>query len=92
MNCNNEISMYFNDIKGYVQSTLIYLNNKNNNLDKKEIIMYLSSIEEIINDIKEELINYLYYIEDKIDEAYKKEVYTSITSFIISLKDGDYSE
>ena len=92
MNYNNEINLYLNDIKGYVQSALIYLNNKNNYLDKKEIIMYLSSVEEIIHDIKEELINYLYYIEDKIDKVYEKEVNISITNLIASLKEGENNE
>ena len=54
--------------------------------------MYLSSIEDIINDIKEDLINYLYYLEDKIDKAYEREVNISITNFIASLKEGENNE
>lgn len=90
MNYNNEINMNLNDIKGYANSALIYI--KNDKLDKKEIVMYLSSIEDIINNIKEDLINYLYYIEDKIDEAYEKEVKISIKNLIASLKDGESNE
>lgn len=90
MNYNNEINMNLNDIKGYANSALIYI--KNDKLDKNEVIMYLSSIEDIINDIKEDLINYLYYLEDKIDKAYEREVNISITNFIASLKEGENNE
>lgn len=90
MNYNNEINMNLNDIKGYVNSALIYI--KNDKLNKKEIVMYLSSIEDIIKNIKEDLINYLYYLEDKIDKVYEKEVNISITNLIASLKDGENNE
>lgn len=90
MNYNNEINMNLNDIKGYAKSALIYI--KNDKLDKKEIMMYLSSIEDIINNIKEDLINYLYYLDDKIDEVYEQEVNASIANLIASLKDGENNE
>lgn len=90
MNYNNEINMNLNDIKGYVNSALIYI--KNDKLDKNEVIMYLSSIEDIIKNIKEDLINYLYYLEDKIDEMYEKEVNMSITNFIANLEEGENNE
>lgn len=90
MKYNNEISANLNDIKNYVDSALLYL--KGTPLNKKEVIMYLSCVDEIIITIKNDLINYLYYLDDKIDAAYKKETERSITSFIASLYKEDYNE
>lgn len=56
MNKEKQIELNLNDILGYVKSTLLYLENKNNNLDKEEIIMYLKSVSEIINETKKILI------------------------------------
>ena len=56
MNKEKQIELNLNDILGYVKSTLLYLENKNNNLDKEEIIMYLKSVSEIINETKKLLI------------------------------------
>lgn len=89
MKYNNEISMNLNDIKEYVKSAIIYLKH-DNNLDKNEIIMYLSTVPELISDIKKDLENYMYYLNDKIDEAYGSEVNHSISNFIASLGDDYY--
>lgn len=87
MNYKNKINMNLNDIKGYVESALIYLKNEDNNLDKDEIIMYLSSTEEIINDIKESIIKSLYYIKNN----YKKDINKYIDDLIVTFKeDNDY--
>ena len=56
MNKEKLIELNLNDILGYVKSTLLYLENQNNNLDKEEIIMYLKSVSEIINETKKLLI------------------------------------
>ena len=47
--------LYLNDINEYVTSILFYHNNGYSNLDLTEILMYLSSVDEIIKAI----INYL---------------------------------
>lgn len=64
MNYNLEdIIMYLDDIDNYISSILFYHScslNKRKELDLKEIIMYLSSVPEIIQDIKDYLYN-LYY-------------------------------
>ncbi len=52
----HEILLYLGDIENYVYSYLYYLNNSNENLDKKEIDMYISCIPEIINTLKEMII------------------------------------
>ena len=52
MNIDLEINLLLDDINEYIYSTLLYLNNHNSNLDLKEIIMYLSSVDEIIDTIK----------------------------------------
>lgn len=52
MNKNLEIELLLDDINEYTNSVLSYLNNPNSNIDLKEIIMYLSSIDEIIATIK----------------------------------------
>lgn len=56
MNKEKQIELNLNDILGYVKSTLLYFENKNNNLDKEEIIMYLKSVPELIKETKELLI------------------------------------
>lgn len=56
MNKEKQIELNLNDILGYVKSTLLYLKTNNNKLDKEEIIMYLKSVPEIIEEIKKLLI------------------------------------
>ena len=56
MNINLEIELLLNDINEYSNSVLLYLNNPNSNLDLKELIMYLSSVNETIETIKKLLI------------------------------------
>lgn len=56
MNINLEIELLLDDINEYTNSVLLYLNNPNSNIDLKEIIMYLSSIDEIIATIKKILL------------------------------------
>lgn len=56
MNKDYEIELLLDDINEYVNSILLYLNNPNSNLDLKEIEMYLSSVDEIINTIKKLLL------------------------------------
>lgn len=56
MNIDLEIELLLDDIKEYVNSTLIYLSNENSNIDKDELIMYLSSVEEAIFIIKNLLL------------------------------------
>lgn len=57
MNNYTEIYLLLDDINEYVNSTLLYLTTKDNNLyDVKEIIMYLSSVDETITTIKNLLI------------------------------------
>ncbi len=67
MNYNIEdIIMYLDDIDNYVNSILLYHScsvKLKEELDLKEILMYLSSIPEIIQDIKDYLYN-LYYSKD----------------------------
>lgn len=56
MNIDLEIELLLDDINEYVNSTLIYLSNENSNIDKDELIMYLSSVEEAIFIIKNLLL------------------------------------
>lgn len=56
MNKEKQIELNLNDILGYVKSTLLYLKTTNNKLDKEEIIMYLKSVPEIIEETKKLLI------------------------------------
>lgn len=56
MNIDLEIELLLDDIKEYVNSTLIYLSNENSNIDKDELIMYLSSVKEAIFIIKNLLL------------------------------------
>ena len=48
-----EINNYLNDIKEYSNSALLYLTNPSDKLDKEEIIMYLSCVEECANYVSE---------------------------------------
>lgn len=93
---NKKIELYLDDINEYVNSTLLYLSENSNDLDKGEIIMYLSSVDEMITEIKnylshkrnyiivnkKDLINYLYYLNDKVCDAYKSETTKSIKRFM----------
>lgn len=56
MNIDLEIELLLDDINEYINSTLIYLSNENSNIDKDELIMYLSSVEEAIFIIKNLLL------------------------------------
>ena len=60
MNINLEIELLLDDINEYTKSILLYLSNSNSNsnsnLDLDEIIMYLSSVDEIITTIKNLLL------------------------------------
>ena len=56
MKVEYEINLLLDDINEYVNSVLLYLNNPNSNLDLKEIIMYLSSVDETIKTIKQLLL------------------------------------
>ena len=56
MNIDLEIDLLLDDINEYINSTLIYLSNENSNIDKDELIMYLSSVEEAIFIIKNLLL------------------------------------
>lgn len=61
-----DIIMYLDDIDNYVGSILYFHScslKLTKELDLKEILMYLSSISEIIQDIKDFLYN-LYYSKD----------------------------
>ena len=48
-----EINNYLNDIKEYSNDALLYLTNPSDKLDKEEIIMYLSCVEECVNNVSE---------------------------------------
>ena len=56
MNVAYEINLLLDDLNEYVNSILLYLNNPNSNLDLKEIVMYLSSVDEAIKTIKQLLL------------------------------------
>ena len=47
-----DLFLYLDDIKGYVDS-ILYYHYENSNADLNEILMYLSSVDEIIEAIKE---------------------------------------
>lgn len=62
----NDIILYLDDINNYVNSILYFHSCSNDikkELDLKEILMYLSSVPEIIQDIKDYLYNF-YCSED----------------------------
>ena len=59
-----EIIMYLEDIKGYVESYLYLISTNDETIDRKEIDMYMSTIPEIVDDIIE-----------FIDKIYEKESY-----------------
>ena len=103
----NDIELYLNDIKHYADSAVEYLTSNNKeNIDKDEIVMYLSSCDEIIEDIKENLyrleldesvdtkylVNYLYYLNNKIDPVYRNEIDKSIYKVINKLGGDDNYE
>ena len=50
------ILLYLEDIQEYVNSILLY-HNGYNNLELEEILMYLSSVDELIQNIKDYIIN-----------------------------------
>ena len=55
-----DIVMYLDDIDNYVNSILYYHScslNRKKELDLKEILMYLSNVPEIIQDIRDYLYN-----------------------------------
>ena len=56
MNKKIELQLDLQDILNYVESAIISLKNENSGLDKDEIIMYLSSIPEIVGEIRKILI------------------------------------
>lgn len=61
-----DIIMYLDDIDNYVNSILFYHScslTRKKDLDLKEILMYLSCVPEIVQDIKNYLYN-LYYSKD----------------------------
>ena len=61
-----EINNYLNDIKEYSNSALHYLINPSDRLDKEEVIMYLSCIEECTNNVDE--------LVEKIEEEYENDI------------------
>lgn len=56
MNIDLEINLLLDDINEYVNSTLLYLNNANSNIDVNELVTYLSCVDEIIKTIKNLLL------------------------------------
>lgn len=60
-----KLDNYLNDISGYAESACDYLMDSNSELDKNEVVMYLSSIPEYVEDIKE--------LTQKIEEEYEQE-------------------
>lgn len=61
-----KITNNLNDIKEYTESACNYLIRPNDEIDLDEIIMYLSSVPEICNEINELICN--------LEEIYEKEV------------------
>lgn len=61
-----EINNYLNDIKEYSNGALLYLTNSSDKLDKEEIIMYLSCVEECINNVSE--------LIKKIENEYENDI------------------
>lgn len=66
LNIEIEINSYLNDIKGYTESAYKYFTNFNEDLDKDEIMGYLSTIPEICD-----LIDKLIY---NLEEIYESEL------------------
>ena len=56
MNKKVELQLDLQDILNYVENAIIYLKRENSELDKDEIIMYLSSVPEIVGEIRKILI------------------------------------
>ena len=64
-----EILLYLADISAYVKSALNYFENeKNQDFDKEEMIVYLSTIPEIVENIKQLFIEIELENEKKIVE------------------------
>lgn len=66
LNIEIEINNYLNDIKGYTESAYNYFTNFNEDLDKDEIMDFLSTVPEICN-----LIDKLIY---SLEEIYESEL------------------
>ena len=54
-----DLFLYLDDIKGYVDN-ILYYHNENKDVDLDEILMYLSSVNEIIDAIKDYISKNLY--------------------------------
>lgn len=54
-----DLFLYLDDTKGYVDN-IIYYHNENKDVDLDEILMYLSSVNEIIDAIKDYISKNLY--------------------------------
>ena len=63
-----EINNYLNDIKEYSNGALLYLTNPSDKLDKEEIIMYLSCVEECTNNVSELIMKIENEYENDIEE------------------------
>ncbi len=63
-----EINNYLNDIKEYSNGALLYLTNPSDKLDKEEIIMYLSCVEECVNNVSELIMKIENEYENDIEE------------------------
>lgn len=60
-----KIDHNLNDIDGYCENACEYLLNPYTELDKEEIVMYLSSVTEIIKEVKE--------LIKKLEQEYENE-------------------
>ncbi len=60
------LNNYLTDIEGYVESAYKYIVDKPDNMDKGELLMYLSSVPEDIKTIKELIC--------ELEETYEKEI------------------
>ena len=63
-----EINNYLNDIKEYSNGALLYLTNSSDKLDKEEIIMCLSCVEECANNVSELIMKIENEYENDIEE------------------------
>lgn len=61
-----KIALYLGDIKSYTDATYLYLYGINEELDKDEILMYLSTIPEVIDEL-ENLIS-------KLEQEYENDL------------------